>query len=205
MFNFIYHAIDDISYRKMDAKLSFLFDHSHDFFCVLDWKGTILYANASLKKLFGYSEAEIKGKKTSDFAHPADIKRIQEFLKKLATDKKFTGYEIRIRAKNGRYYNISWSFYVNDADGLLYATGVNSVHKLNGRDKLNITDSIQHIIQSFNEGFFIINSQWQVTSFNPAFQAITGLTTEQLSNVNFRHLTNLGISGAVMAGTRNCV
>jgi PAS domain S-box-containing protein len=183
----------------MDAKFSFLFDHSNDFFCVLDWEGTILYANASLRKLFGFTEAEIKGKKTSDFAHPADVKRIGEFLNKLAAEKEFTGYEIRIRAKNGRYYNINWCFFVNEADGLLYATGVNSVHKLNGHDQLNITDNIQHIIQSFNEGFFIINSNWQVTSFNPAFQAITGLTTEQLLNVNFRQLTSLGISDEVMA------
>jgi PAS domain S-box-containing protein len=81
---------------------------------------------------------------------------------------------------------------------LIYATGSNLSNKLNGSGQTNTTDNIQHIIQSFNEGFFIIDSNWRVTAFNPAFQAITGLTIPQLENINFRQLNTLGIPDEVM-------
>lgn len=72
-------------------------------------------------------------------------------------------------------------------------------HKLNDPDQPNVNDNIRHIIQSFNEGFFVIDQNWFITSFNPAFQAITGLSTGQLKDLNFRQLVTLGISDEVMA------
>jgi len=134
----------------------------------------------------------------SELSHPADLKRKEELLKTLTLSKEINGYESRIKAKNGRYYNIKWSFILNEEDGLLYSTGTNLTDKLSIDEQSNVTDNIQHIIQSFNEGFFVINSNWQITAFNPAFQAITGLTTEQLKNINFRQLDSLGITDEVM-------
>ncbi|MFI5138172.1 MAG: PAS domain S-box protein, partial [Sphingobacteriales bacterium] len=183
----------------MDNRLSFLFDHSNDFFCVLDKDGIVVHANIALRKALDYSESEINGKKADEFSHPADIDRREELLGKIAVQNEITGYESRIRAKNGCYYNIKWSIILNGDDSLIYATGYNLNHKLNDPDQPNVNDNIRHIIQSFNEGFFVIDQNWLITSFNPAFQAITGLSTGQLKDVNFRKLVNLGISDQVMA------
>ncbi|HEY8781669.1 MAG TPA: PAS domain S-box protein [Mucilaginibacter sp.] len=183
----------------MDTRLSFLFDKSNDFFWVMDRNGTILHTNVALRKVLGYPKSEINGKKANEFLHPADTKRREELLNNIVVHKEISGYESRIRAKNGRYYNIKWSYILSEQDGLIYASGINSIHKLKGADRLNITKNIEHIIQSFSEGFFIIDHNWQIISFNPAFQAITGLTTRQLTNINFRQLTSLGIADEVMA------
>jgi PAS domain S-box-containing protein len=164
----------------------------------LDRNGTVIGTNPSLRKAFGYTESEINGKMANEFSHPADIKT-EDLLSNIAIHREFTGYESRIRAKNGRYYNIKWDLILNDEDGLVYATGLNSIQKLRNADEHNINDNIQHIIQSFNEGFFVIDRNWIITSFNPAFQAITGLSTERLQNINFRQLATLGISDDVMA------
>lgn len=182
----------------MDARLTFLFDQSNDFFCVFDKNGAILHANISMRKSFGIGEQGINGKMVGEFLHPADVKRREELINALAIHKEITGYESRIRAKSGRYYNIEWSFSFSSGDELVYAIGANSIRKQNGSGRLNINDNIQHILQSFNEGFFVIDRNWRVTSFNPAFQAITGLTNRQLKNINFRDLDSLGIPPDVM-------
>jgi len=183
----------------MDATLSYLFDHSNDFLCVFDRQGTIVHSNISIREAFGVTEPNINGKMVGEYLHPADLKRSDELLKALGSGKEITGYENRIRARNGRYYNIKWSFSFNKEDGFIYAIGANSVSNLEKAGELNITDNIQLTIQSFNEGFFIINRKWQITSFNPSFQAITGLTTRQLKNINLKELRSLGVTSEVMA------
>jgi PAS domain S-box-containing protein len=181
----------------MDAALLFLLDQSNDFFCVLDSKGIIKRTNAAFRKAIGYSEAEITGKQIGLISHPADIRRHEELLRTLEHKKAFSGFENRLKAIDGRYYNIKWSLVYNTDDDLVYCTGISLTDKLNGTEKA-LTDNIQHIIQSFKEGFFIIDGNQKITSFNPAFQAITGLKNKQLKLTNFKELHTLGIDEHVM-------
>jgi PAS domain S-box-containing protein len=183
----------------MDARISFLFDKSTDFFCVLDINGTIKHTNAALRKTLGYSEEELENIKINVLSHSADVRRRAELLQVLARKKEVTGYESRIKAIDGRYYNIKWTLILNATDSLIYATGINLTTKLNGTDQINLNDNIQHILQSFNEGFFIINNKWQITSFNPAFLAITGLKNKQLKNLNLKDVHSLGITDEVIS------
>jgi PAS domain S-box-containing protein len=182
----------------MGSNLTFLFNQSSDFFCVLNRNGIIVKTNPSLREVLGYSETELTGQKASDYAHPADIRRREDLFKNLSVKNKSSGHEIRIKAKNGRYYNISWSLILNSDDNLIYTIGINLTGDFNNPGHEDTTGNIQHMIQSFNEGFLIIDNNWQITSFNPAFLAITGLKSEQLENVNFRQIVNLGITDKVL-------
>ncbi|MDF2431245.1 MAG: hypothetical protein JWP44_876 [Mucilaginibacter sp.] len=187
----------------MDATLSFLLNQSKDFFCAVDKNGLVRHTNAALRKSLGYSEQEITGKQISSFFHPADLKRKDEVLNQLYQKKEVTDYECRIKAIDGRYYNIKCSLIFNPADELVYATGTNLTNKLDTASQSNITDNIQHIIQSFSEGFFIIDASWQIIAFNPAFQAITGLKARQIQNLNFKNLHTLGITPDVTTELEN--
>ncbi|MDP9079173.1 MAG: PAS domain S-box protein [Bacteroidota bacterium] len=183
----------------MDSIFAFLFDQSTDFFCISNTDGTIVKTNAALRAVLGYTEEELVGQKANYFFHPADIKRLDELLMNLPHKNNIFGYESRIKAKNGRYYNIKWSVTLTPGDSLVYAIGVNLTEVFESSGPNDTTNKIQHIIQSFNEGFFIMNGKWQVTSFNPAFQAITGLKNEQLVNINFRELITFGITDEIFA------
>jgi len=182
----------------MDSKLTFLFEQSNDFFCVLDKNANILHTNPAFRTVFGYDESELKTTGLDVLSHRADKKRRAQLLDNLAFYKEITGYESRIKAKNGCYYNVEWSVALNDEDDLVYARGTNVADKLAVANQNDITENIQHVIQSFNEGFLIIDHNRVITAYNPAFQAISGLTTEQLQNANFRQLYSLGITEKVM-------
>lgn len=187
----------------MDASFSFLFERSSDFLCVLNRDGTIAKTNQALQRVLGFSEDELIGQKANIFSHPADIKRWNELFGNLSENNKIAGHESRIKAKDGRYYNISWSVVLNPADDLIYAIGVNLIGNSNGADKAHLTGSIEHIIQSFSEGFCIINNKWQITAFNPALQAITALKSNELENTDFRQLTSLGMTETMLTELKN--
>lgn len=182
----------------MDDSFSFLFEQSSDFLCVLNRDGRIAKTNRSLRDVLGFSEDELTGQKANIFSHPADIKRRDELFSDLSVNDKIAGHESRLKAKDGRYYNISWSVVLNPRDDLIYAIGVNLTGNSNGADKAHLTGSVEHFIQSFSEGFCIINDKWQITAFNPALQAITGLKSNELENTDFRQLASLGITDAML-------
>ncbi len=182
----------------IDNRLLFLFDQSKDFFCIMERNGTVIYVNPAFEKTFGYTASELQHSKVNILSHPADKKRREQVLKNLAFYKEITGYENRVKAKNGCYHNIMWSITLSDEDNLIYACGTNLADKLSVVDKTSVIDNIQHVIQSFNEGFFIIDQNLVVTAYNAAFQAISGLANEQLQNINFRQLYSLGITEKVM-------
>src|SRR6185503_4976103 len=183
----------------MDTLLSFLFDKSSDFFCVLDKNGFIRHTNAAFRKMLGYSEEELANIKINALSHPADVRRRQDLVNTLLRKKEIKGYEARIKGIDGRFYNINWSLYFNAADGLIYASGTNLTNKLNGTDQPHLADNIQHIMQSFNEGFFIVDNKWHITAFNPAFLAITGLNNKQLKNISLKKIHSLGMPPDVIA------
>lgn len=181
----------------MDARFYSLLEHSNDFFVVLDRNGTVVHTNAAIRKALGYSEADTNGFHANYFSHPADKKRREDILGNIGQFKGVTGHESRIKGKNGRYYNIRWSFMLNDQDDLIYVIGSDLTRHLNKRDQAHVADNVRHIIQSFNEGFVIVDRNWHIKTFNPAFQAITGLKSNQLKNLSFKKLASLGMTDEV--------
>ncbi len=182
----------------MDNRLSFLFDQSNDFFCVSDKMGTLLKTNTAFQHVLGYSAEDLLETNLIDLSHPADKKREQQLLRDLNLYHEIAGYENRMKAKNGRYYSITWSAALNKSDDLIYFSGTNLADISFANNSNNNIDNIQHTIQSFNEGFIIIDENWKITSYNPAFQAISGLSQEQLQNINFRQVYSLGLTEDIM-------
>jgi PAS domain-containing protein len=58
-------------------------------------------------------------------------------------------------------------------------------------------DIVQHTIQSLNEGFIVLDANWNIISFNPAFQAMTNLSLTQLDQANFMQIKSLGLTERV--------
>ena len=182
----------------MDTLLSFLFERSSDFFCVLDKNGFIKHTNAAFRKLLGYSEEELVNIKINALSHPADVRRREDLINILVKKKEIKGYEARIKGIDGRFYNVKWSLHYNPADQLIYASGTNLTNKLNGADQGHLADNIQHILQSFSEAFFIVDNKWHITAFNPAFLAVTGLNNRQLTNISLKKIHSLGMPPEVI-------
>lgn len=181
----------------MDIRFTSLFTHSKDIFFVMDVNGVILHTNPSFQSLFGYSDAELSGINIADICHPADKERKEESQNSLLLHKKLLGYQSRIKAKNGCYYSVTWSVILND-DNLIYSTGTPQMDApvLAG---LTGNDIVQHTIQSLNEGFIVLDADWNIMVFNPAFLALANLSAEEIKQSGFTQIESLGLTPEVLA------
>ena len=187
----------------MDHRLSFLFNNSSDLFFVVDVKGRIIHANNTFYQISGFTIEEISDKTLSDFYHSADRDRNTEILKNLLIKGNIEEYEARLKSKNGRYHNIRWSLSFSERDQLIYIIGICIPDTIHARNVHDVATKMQYVITSLSEGFFIIDRNWLITAYNPAFQAIIGLTSEELDNADFRNLDDIVITDEVMAGFEN--
>ncbi|HTE01221.1 MAG TPA: PAS domain S-box protein [Mucilaginibacter sp.] len=187
----------------MDSRLSFLFEHSNDLFCVFDINGNILKTNASFRHFTSYSEQELTGKNITDISHPDDGEKNIELLKIVASPKNIEGYLIRIKSHNGAFLNITLSLSFNQEDGMIYAVGIYADENLNIRNPHNISDKIQHVLANLAEGFFMLDKNWCIYAFNPAFQKIVNVPTDELHGADFRLLNNRVIVDEVIPEFEN--
>ncbi|WP_184549570.1 PAS domain S-box protein [Mucilaginibacter sp. FT3.2] len=182
----------------MDTRLTSFFTHSKDIFFVMDMSGVILYTNPSFQHLFNYTEVELAGINIADICHPADKERREESIGGLLANKKLIGYKSRVKAKDGCYYSVTWSILLND-DNLIYSTGNPLMETSVPIQCTQASDEIiQHTIRSLNEGFIVLDVNWNIVAFNPAFQAMTNLDACEIRQLGFTNIKSLGLIPRVM-------
>ncbi|MFC0516815.1 PAS domain S-box protein [Mucilaginibacter angelicae] len=179
--------------QQMDTRFTLLFTHSKDIFFVMDINGVILHTNHAFRNTFNYTDEELTGLNIAAICHPADKERQAESQASLLLHKKLIGYQSRVKAKDGCYFSIIWSVILNEDDSLVYSNG-NTLAGMLGQPG---DDIVQHTIQSLNEGFVVLDANWSVTSFNPAFQAMVNLSLAELDHANLMEIKSLGLTERV--------
>jgi len=158
----------------MDERLSFLLENSNDIFCVLDIEGRVITANASFGHFTGYMWPEMKGKNIADLFSLDDKNSHTDLFKKIARQKNIAGYLTTIKSKDNAFLDITWSFSFDGDDKLIYATGICTNQNLHSIAH-NFSEKMQHVLANLGEGFFMLDKNWRVIAFNPAFRHIVNL------------------------------
>ena len=71
--------------RQTEARFSSLIQNSSDMITITDSSGVILYQTPSVKRMFGFEQAELVGSKLIDLVHPQDVGRTLEYLGEVAS------------------------------------------------------------------------------------------------------------------------
>lgn len=177
----------------MDTRFTSLFTHSKDIFFVMDKNGVIMHTNHAFRSTFNYTEEDLAGLNIAAICHPADKERQAESQCNLLLHKKLVGYQSRVKAKDGCYFSVIWSVILNEDDNLIYSSG-NTLAGMLGQSG---DDIVQHTIQSLNEGFIVLDANWDIISFNPAFQAMVNIDLAELDHANFMEIKSLGLTEKV--------
>ena len=112
----------EISRKRLESDLSYLFNALPDLICLADFEGTFLQINKSGCELLGYSEEEILGANFDQFVPPND-RNVSARQNLSLTDGKTTfQFESRCVKKSGEIVWLSWSCNSHVADGVIYAT-----------------------------------------------------------------------------------
>ncbi|MFI5161639.1 MAG: PAS domain S-box protein [Sphingobacteriales bacterium] len=187
----------------MDKRLTFLLKNSNDILCVANTKGNIISVNSSWVHFTGYTEQESRNKTLLDLVHPADAHKINELLISIISLENIEGISARIETNTGSHLTISWSASFDVGNQLTYLVGIYSNERLNFRNPYNISDKVQYVLANLTEGFFMLDKNWRVNAFNPAFQKLLGTTENELYGADFRQIDELAVTDEVIPEFEN--
>ena len=92
--------------QESEARFRMIADHGTDVVVWLSSNGLIHYVSPSVRA-YGYEEADLIGRTTTDFVHPEDMQRATEILRDLfagTTVDKDVRREYRVRGRDGAYH-----------------------------------------------------------------------------------------------------
>lgn len=187
----------------MDQRLAFLLNHSNDIFCIADSKGHIISTNTSWRHFTGYDEKESKSHSLINLAHPEDRTRVTELLQSIPALQNTEGFPLRIRTKSGSFLNISWTVSFDSDKQMIYAFGIYTDENLNIRNPHNISDKVQHVLANLAEGFFMLDQNWRINAFNPAFQKMVQMSGNELYGADFRLMDKMSVAEEVIPALEN--
>ncbi|MCW3107751.1 MAG: multi-sensor signal transduction histidine kinase [Segetibacter sp.] len=109
--------------QGLSNSLERLMEVSLDVICVIDGEGRLTKIGSACEKLFGYTSAELIGKKLIEFVHPDDIERAKILVAQIMSGVNISNVESRYRRKDGTFIPILWVATWSEEDKHMYCVG----------------------------------------------------------------------------------
>ncbi|MGB7755136.1 MAG: diguanylate cyclase [Salinisphaera sp.] len=87
-----------------------------DALCIVDADGRFVSASSASERIFGYTPAELAGRRMLDLVVPEDRQRTREAAERIMNGAIQTHFENRYRRKDGEIVHIMWSARWSEAD-----------------------------------------------------------------------------------------
>src|ERR1700730_998512 len=100
-----------------------IMDNSLDVICTADAEGRFVTVSAACEALWGYTPAELAGKRYIDFVLPEDHPKTRQAAADMMTGQALIDFENRYIRKDGSLVYMMWSAYWSEADKTLFAVG----------------------------------------------------------------------------------
>ncbi|NJD23006.1 MAG: PAS domain S-box protein [Melioribacter sp.] len=158
------------AYRQSVNYYEALLRNALDIVTILDKAGNMMYYSASVEKILGYSESELKGKNVFTFIHPDDVDRVLELFYRAVEIPGFTATtEFRFRHKNG-----DWKILESVGKNLLNNPDISGII-VNSRDltdRRNIEEirrKYEFIANASKELMCLINRDYKYEAVNEEY------------------------------------
>jgi PAS domain S-box-containing protein len=128
---------------------------------VWDFDGRVRRANSHFDRLIGFSFAERQGRSVFDFAHPDDMAAVTGTFRKLLAEGEITGFECRMRCKDGSYRWLLLNASTVPSEKLIYV----AAHEITQR---------KHAEEALRRSEALFRSAFENPLFGMAFVALDG-------------------------------
>ncbi len=116
--------VRDITERKQfERERQRYFDLSIDPMCIGHFGGKLVRVNSAYASALGLTERELLATPFLELAHPDDLPRCMEQLRKLAAGRQVVAFEVRCRCTDGSYKDMLWDAVPAGEGDLFYAMG----------------------------------------------------------------------------------
>ena len=166
--------------KRSEEKYRSLFEQASDPIMVTDFKGNFLDVNESLCKMFGYSKAEIMGKKASDLIDPKDIEQKPMNFNRLAAGEHVFSRR-RMVHRDGHFIEVEANLKkVTDTTVLAIARDITERLQVEN-DLIESENRLRTIFETEPECIKLLDEECRVIEMNPAGVAI--IEAEDVSQV----------------------
>jgi PAS domain S-box-containing protein len=164
--------------RRREAELRSFLDTAALGLHSVDASGVILWANKAELEMLGYDAAEYVGRPISDFHADQDV--IDDIMGRLCRGEKLTGYEARLRCKDGTLKTVIIDSSVLWDEGRFVHTQCFTRDVTEQRQAEQLTRHLASIVASSDDAIFSKNLNGIVTSWNAAAERIFGYTADEI-------------------------
>jgi len=180
--------VQDITERKKSEEkirnLANIVESSNDAIGTMSLDGVITSWNKGAEQVYGYSAEEILGKTASILAPPHLSEETKKLTERVIKGERIHIYETSRLRKDGTIINVSVTFSpVFDASGKLTAVSViarDISERKRVEEKLRESEEkYRNIVETANEGIFIIDDEATITYANKKLADMLGYTLEE--------------------------
>jgi PAS domain S-box-containing protein len=93
--------------RATEARFVSLVEQSSDVITIIERNGTVLYESPAVERVFGYSVADVLGRRLGEYVHPDNLPEVRAVMARLCSKPGMRGHaEFRLLHKDGRYVDV---------------------------------------------------------------------------------------------------
>ncbi|KEO75792.1 PAS domain S-box protein [Anditalea andensis] len=174
----------EIQRKKAELELDHFFELSPDLMCITDANGVYMKINEAFITLLGYHKDDIISTNFIELIHSEDRHIFTDMADKVASGE-IMNHESRMKKKSGTYQWLSWTAKPFPGDGLIIAVGKDiSEKKLQEEALANSHLEMLSILESIQDGFIAIDSDWTVSYWNTAAEKMINASRENILGKN---------------------
>lgn len=147
---------DEIRRKKVEHKLTLLFQSIPDILCLTDWEGNILKINRAGCELLGYKESELLQRPLNEFFVNIENNDFQLLFDQIKKGEKHAKLENQILNKYGELVWLSWSCNASKEYGYIYVTAKNITAE---KELAQLTEQATSLAKIGSWEFDLINQQ----------------------------------------------
>ncbi|MEW8347189.1 MAG: PAS domain S-box protein, partial [Candidatus Thiodiazotropha taylori] len=186
---FIYAiARDKTEQKRTEQERDRFFDISIDLLVIANTDGTFRKVNDRWTEVLGWEQSELVNRPFFDFVHPDDIEPTLVELEREKRGERVTKFVNRYRCKDNSYLYLEWTTQP-EPDGTIYAVARDITRrKLAEQAIMQSVERYQSVIETANDGFWVIDIHGNILEVNDSYCRLSGYTREELLQMHISEI-----------------
>jgi PAS domain S-box-containing protein len=158
-----------------------IMDNSLDVICTADAEGRFVTVSAACEALWGYTPAELAGKRYIDLVLPEDHPKTRQSAADMTTGQALIDFENRYVRKDGSLVYMLWSAYWSEADKTVFAVGRDIAARKHAEQELlrHRDEQTRLILDTASDAFVAIDSNGKITTWNTQAEKTFGWSRQE--------------------------
>ncbi|MEW8500414.1 MAG: diguanylate cyclase, partial [Candidatus Thiodiazotropha taylori] len=150
--------------------------------------GTFRKVNDRWTEVLGWEQSGLVNRPFFDFVHPDDIEPTLVELEREKRGERVTKFVNRYRCKDNSYLYLEWTTQP-EPDGTIYAVARDITRrKLAEQAIMQSVERYQSVIETANDGFWVIDIHGNILEVNDSYCRLSGYTREELLQMHISEI-----------------